>query len=261
MAVIVDIPKPRAIEVSEVFRGAPEPEREVLCSMPGLSEQLEVRENNFTIVMNRDIRGAVEMSSQMAVHIAHKFPDKQVLLVNTYAGTALMRRTLGHAMLVRGFLLPMSYKEYFEPSFFKHGVPEGFVEGVPDPNPQNLRVLDCPISTCAPWRIQEHVALHHSDVIIINSFEFASLTAWGRQVMAEGLLELFAKTRCTFVIYTQELRSDVAPFRKARGPIGILSAHAASVWRIMSAFEEVEWNKRWRKVVDYGFDTAVNARG
>jgi hypothetical protein len=259
MAIIVDIPKPRALDVTEVFRGHAEPEREVLCSMPGVAETLEVRENNFTIVMNRDIRGSVEMASSMGVHIAHKFPDKQVLLVNTYASAALMRRTLAHAMRVRGFLLPCGYKEYFEPEYFKYGEPEGFVEGVPDPNPQNLRVLDCPISTCAPWRIEEHVTLHHSDVIIINSFEFASLTAWGRQVMAESLLELYAKTRCTIVIYSQELRSDVAPYRKARGPMGILSAHAASVWRIMSSYEEVEWNKRWNRAGSKDEQYARNA--
>src|ERR1035437_5997862 len=152
MTILVDIPKPRTLDMAEVFRGAPEPDHEVLCRMQGLGEMLEARSENFTIVMNRDIRGSVEMSSEMAIHIAQKFRDKQVLLVNTYAGTKLLRRTLAHAMLMRGILLPLNYKEYFEPEYFARGVHAGFVEGVPDPNPQNLRVLDCPVSTCAPWR-------------------------------------------------------------------------------------------------------------
>lgn len=259
MAILVDIPKPRTLDMAEVFRGAAEPNSEVLCKMQGVSEMLEARAANFTVVMNRDIRGSVEMASEMAVHIAQKFADKQVLLVNTYAGTKLLRRTLAHAMLMRGILLPLNYKDYFELEYFAHGVPEGFVEGVPDPNPQNLRVLDCPISTCAAWRLQEHVALYHSDVIIINSFEFAALTAWGRQLLAEGLLDLYAKTRCTIVVYSQEMRSDIAPYRKGRGPLGVLSAHAASVWKIMSTYEEVQWSKRWRHIPHGDPGVAMNA--
>ncbi|MDP4199043.1 MAG: hypothetical protein Q8902_05675 [Bacteroidota bacterium] len=259
MAIIVDIPKPRTLDMAEVFRGAPEPDCEVLCKMQGLSEMLEARSESFTIVMNRDIRGSVEMASEMAVHIAQKFQNKQVLLVNTYASTALMRRTLAHAMLTRGILLPPNYKDYFEPSYFARGVPAGFVEGVPDPNPQNLRVLDCPVSTCAPWRIKEDVALHHSDVIIINSFEFAALTVSQRQHLAEGLLDLYARTRCTIVIFSQEMRSDIAPYRKGRGPLGVISAHAASVWKIMTTFEEVQWSKRWRNIPRGYPDVARNA--
>ena len=67
-------------------------------------------------------------------------------------------------------------------------------------------------------------------------------------MLAESLLELYAKTRCTIVVYSQEMRSDIAPYRKGRGPLGVISANAASVWRVMSSFEEVQWSKRWRNI-------------
>jgi hypothetical protein len=247
MSVLVKIQKPRSVNTADIFRVNPEPDQEVLCGIERVGERLEAKKHGFTIVLNRDIKASVALACDMGVHLARKFATEQVLLVNTYAGTNLMQRSLACALHAYGVLLPVGYKQYFDERYLREEGREGFVEGVPDPNPENLQVLDCPTGSCDPWRIEEEVALRGSSIIVINSFEFAAMSSWGRQLLAQGLLELHSKTRCSVVIFSQELRSDIIPFRKGRGALGMLSAHASSVWKMMTPYEEEQYRKRFRR--------------
>ena len=80
--------------VEDVFHQPPEAEQELLCTYLDDSESIAVHSNMLTIVLNRDIRKSVDISAAMAVHLAKKYPSRNILLLNTYAGTALMQQSL-----------------------------------------------------------------------------------------------------------------------------------------------------------------------
>jgi hypothetical protein len=232
---------PRSFRVEDIFLEPTERQPEVLVRYPSQQwgETFEAKSDSFTIVMNRDLKGSIQMASAMAIFLSKKHPLKNVLLVNTYAGVDLMQRTL--ALGMKDAELPM-------PSSFAR-LPI-FDDSVASPFPFNLRLLDCPMATCTTWRLEQEIQLYPSDIVILNSFEFASLSQWQRGQLAEGLLELRAKFGLTIVIFSQEMRSDISPYFKGRGALGILSAHAPSVWRIMTAAEQEKWdNLRRRGIV------------
>ena len=198
------------------------------------------------------------MASEIAVFLAKKYPERKVMLVNTYAGTDMIQQTLARGMRECKIPMPPSFRRYFTGSsdFVRH--PSGFV-GPRDDAPQdswfledaapgmkNIRLLDCPMSSCTPWRLEAELQTSPSHILILNSFEFAALNHWHRGVLAEGLLDLQLKFGLSIVIFSQEMRTDVIPFRKARGPIGVLSAKCPAVWKIMSDYERAEFDKKRR---------------
>ena len=246
---------PRSFRVEDIFLEPTERQPEVLVRYPSQQwgETFEAKSDSFTIVMNRDLKGSIQMASGMAVFLSKKHPLKNVLLVNTYAGVELMQRTLALGMKDAELPMPSSFARFFPQSEGTPGPNDRlpiFDDSVASPFPFNLRLLDCPMATCTTWRLEQEIQLYPSDIVILNSLEFASLSQWQRGQLAEGLLELRAKFGLTIVIFSQEMRSDISPYFKGRGALGILSAHAPSVWRIMTAAEQEKWdNLRRRGIV------------
>jgi hypothetical protein len=248
----------RGFDMEEMFSVPPERERETLFTFVGMSENIQAMSESFTLVLNRDIRASVEMASEIAVFLAKKYPERNVMLVNTYAGSDMMQRTLAYGMRECKVPMPPSFRRFFTapPDFIRHA--SGYVGPHPDasqdawfaegaaPGMKNIRVLDCPISTCTSWRMEAELAITPAQILIVNSFEFGALNHWHRSVLAEGLLELQQKHSLSIVVFSQEMRSDVIPFRKARGPIGVLSANCPAVWKVMSDYERNEWDRKRR---------------
>ncbi len=236
----INLREVKAYGMSEIFAEPPEKPREVLFTFQGVQEweNVQAKTNSFTIVLQRHIRGTMEMSSEMAVFRTKKYPAQNILLINTYAGTDLMQETLSRAMQQCKIVLPPSYRRHF-----KNPDDSWFSEEAAPPCP-NLRLLNCPLGTCTPWRIDAELALAPASIVILNSFEFAALSSWDRSVLSEGLLATQQKYGLSVIIFSQEMRTDVSPFLKSRGPIGALSANAHAVWKVMTPWEQDSWDKK-----------------
>ena len=273
----LNLRSPRSLGVGDVFAAEQDPENELLTIYDDSEDHIEVRSHSTTIVLNRDIMKSVEISSAMSVFLAKKFPERRVLLVNSYASTGLMQRSLARALWETGFKLPPSFKQYlgslaagddsdFLPRVVSgdpaghaceqdalaevgghHASESGDSNAVDVPFfPQNLRVLDCPTGTLTAQRLDEEVSSFGAHVVILNSLEFTAITDWHRRLLAHGLLDVRARHGLSLVIFSHEQRSDIASYRGARGAIGILSAYADSVWRIMTPFERIRWERRYQ---------------
>jgi hypothetical protein len=242
----------RGYEVSEVFAAAPEADREVLCTYLDdvHGDKIEAVSNTFTIVMNRDITKSIEISSHMSVFLARKFPGRNVMLVNTYAGTALLQRTLAFGIAACGGKVPAEHGELL-PHDYKKLVAQN---GEASDAPKNLRILDCPSGLLDASRIDDELNLmgcadDESAIVILNSFEFS---AWGfdrsRKAFAEGLVELQVRRALTMVIFSHEIRADVQVHTPAHGAIGVISAFAGSVWYLMRQTDRAKFNAHYRRI-------------
>jgi hypothetical protein len=231
----------RSLGVGQIFEEPAEPERERLCEFNDGEDRIVAESNTFTIVLNRDLCKSVEISCAMALFLAKKYPEQNVVLVNTYAGTALMQRALASGMwrtASKGQKLPMSFKKYVPP-----GWDHDFAEGAPAPYPHNLRILDCPTSTFTAWRLNEELQRQPAEVVLVNSFEFAAIDSRTRRRLAAELLDLRTKRSLSVIIFSHEMKSAAAPWTPASGPIGLLTAFAGSVWRILPPHERAKWEK------------------
>ena len=236
----INLREVRSIDLSKVFESLPEPKRELLCTYLDGDDCVEVRSNTFTLVLNRDIRKSVEIASGMALWTARKYPERHVLLVNTYAGADLLQRSLAVGMWKMGIILPPSLRRYIPFG----GENSDFDDGVAPAYPNNLQLLDCPTSTFSIFRLEAELQERESDIVILDSFEFSALSLEGRRQLANGLLELRERRSLTVVIFSHEMKTDLAAFTPGRGAMGILSAHAGSVWRILTLPERKKWEKQ-----------------
>jgi len=241
--------KTRGYDISEVFSAEAPPAPEVLCKYIDDEDRIEVPSDTFTIVMNRDIRKSVEIANIMAVHLARKFPEQTVLLVNTYAGADLMQRTLALAFAQGDTKLPPSFAQYLDPRW-----QDSIAEGAPSPFPANLRILDAATGTLEAWHIEEELKLiggapERPATVLLNSFECSVWGYWrDRKVFAEQLVELRERRRLTFVLFSHEIRADVQSHTPAHGGIGIVSAFAGSVWYLMCQADRAKFNAYYKRI-------------
>ncbi len=229
--------------VEDVFHQPPEEEQELLCTYLDESDSIAVHSNMLTIVLNRDIRKSVEISAAMAVHLAKKYPSRNILLLNTYAGTELMQQSLARGLAESGYDIPASYAPLLGRDY-----QDKIVEGAQLSFPENLRILSCETGTLETWRIEEEMNIFGCDVAILNSIEYSMLEEKDRRHLACSLLELRRATGLTLVLFSHEMRADVASYTPARGPIGLMSAHAGSVWRIMTQFDRARYNTFYKRI-------------
>ncbi len=241
----------RAYDVSEVFTALPEATQEVLCTYADDNENIVTRSNTFTIIMNRDIRKTVEISSEMAVHLARKYPEQKILLVNTYAGTDLMQQTIAMGLARSGAKLPPEFARHLE-SGWENAIGEA---GSTPEFPLNLRILDCESGMLEAWRIEEELKLFGCvddmpAIVILNSFEFSAYDGRDRRLLAQDLVTLREKRSLTMVVFSHEMRADVKSHTPSHGGIGILSAFSGSVWRIMSQYDRARYNAFYRRIAN-----------
>src|SRR5512135_3165809 len=83
----------RAVRVSDVFKVAEElvkdPREVVLNFRYGMNEYRAYAEE-VTLVLSRDLRTTAEISCGIAMRLALRFPERNVLVFNTYAGADLL---------------------------------------------------------------------------------------------------------------------------------------------------------------------------
>ena len=218
---------------ADVFGAVGEKAGSVVHDPSAMHDTIPALSESFTLVLNRDIESCVEMSSELAVYIAKKYPEQNVMLINTYAGMNLMQKTMALGMYHCQMQMPPAFKRFFT------RMDDTWFSETASPGMRNVHVLDCPISTCTPWRLEAELGIVPAQILILNSFEFGALSHWHRSVLAEGLLALQQKFGLTVVIFSQEMRSDVRPLSRARGPIGMLSAIAPAVWKVQSVYENM----------------------
>ncbi len=223
----------RGLGMEQIFSEPSEKKREVLFTIRGMGEVVPALSESFTLVLNRDIQSSVEMASELAVYLAKKYPEQNVMLINTYAGMNLMQKTMALGMYHSELQMPPAFRRFFT------RMDDSWFSETASPGMRNVHVLDCPISTCTPWRLEAELMIVPAQILILNSFEFAALSRWHRSVLAEGLLSLQQKYGLSVVIFSQEMRMDVRPMSRARGPIGMLSAITPAVWKVHRAHENM----------------------
>ncbi len=222
----------KSLPLDEVFTLPEAPPREHLCGWSGWCGRIEAKSDGFTIILDRDIVHAVENASAMSIHLANKFPAKKLLLINTYASAELLQSSLVHGMVQARMKVPHRLKKYLRSS------EESLDESASLPT--NLRVLNCPTSTLTSTLLESEIKEKEYEIIVLNSFEFATLSRYTKSMLAKAFLELQVRHGLTVVIYSQEMRNDIRELSFARGAIGILSAYATAVWRVYDPYEEMQ---------------------
>jgi hypothetical protein len=233
----------RSLQLHQIFEAAKkptEPKREVLITYYDGMDEYRGMSDTLTLVMCRNIRKSIRVSSGLTMRIAQKYPEKKILLINTYAGAEL---------LVESFARGMHLCEYKLPPQFKGLVPEAKLDSDYDENaeaalPKNFHVLDVPCATLTPQRLEAQIRVHEADIVILNSFEFAAFSDKRKRALAESILEIRNKLNLTMFVFSHEMRMDIAPYSGGRGPLGLMSAFAGSVWRLLEDWEKKHWTNR-----------------
>ena len=229
----------RSLSVNEMFRTPPEPPKDILCKFQYNTDELTAMSDSLTLILNRDIRSSMEHASSMAVFLAKKFPERKTLLINTYAGAKFMQETIMKGIIDSRIAMPSEWK-------YAGGVPETaeFSDEAADGFLPNLRLMNCPVSTLDARRLEAEVTKHGYSIVILNSFEFSSLTHYSLSLLARGIIELREKQKLAMVIYSQQFRAGISASFIGRGPIGMMAPYSDSIWRVYSDFASVHISKK-----------------
>src|SRR5207237_5050017 len=84
-------------------------------------------------------------------------------------------------------------------------------------------------------------------IVIWNSFEFSAYRAAMRARIAEAMIALRNALQLSVLVFSHGMRHDVKPCTPVRGAIGLLSAYASFVFRLMSEIEWAGWRQEERK--------------
>lgn len=238
-----DISAIRSVSVSQMFETPPEPRKGVLCKFLYNQDELTAMSDSLTLILNRDIRSSMEHASKVSVFLATKFPDQNILLVNTYAGAKFMQETLVKGMNSSHLALPSQWK-------YK-GVAQGMeYSNEPDkPFLNNLRLMNCPLGTLDTSRLEAEIGEHGSTIVILNSFEFSTLTRHALWNLARGIVELREKNKLSMIVYSQHFRAGISPYFIGKGAIGMMAPFAESIWKVYSDFESVHITHRDMKKI------------
>ncbi len=224
----VDLLAIKSVSLTEVFEAPPEPAKDLLCTRISNGVKLEAMNNSLTLVLDMDIHRSVEHSSAMAVYLSGKFPNRNTLLINTYAGEDMMQTSLLKGMMDADVLLPSTWK--YRAVMANKKVK--FSESADAVMPPNLRVLNCPYDTLSTKLIDSELSAHKCDIVILNSFEFSSLSQYAKWELARGLVSLRVNRKLSMVVYSQTRYRGVSSYSIGRGPIGSIAPFSGAIWRI-----------------------------
>lgn len=187
----------------------------------------------------------MEHASELSIFLARQDPDRKVLLINTYAGTKFMQDTLMKGLISLQIALPKRMK-------YTGGIPEAahFTDDPEEALLPNLQVLNCPIATLDAARLEAEVTKHGSDIVILNSFEFSSLSRPSLWNFARGIVELREKKKLAMVVYSQQFRASISPYFIGRGAMGMMAPFADSIWKVYSGFESVHISHKNMKKIN-----------
>lgn len=107
----------------------------------------------------------------------------------------------------------------------------------------NLFIHDVPFGTWDTSRLERDIedrgrAECHT-IVVLNSFEFASMGREQKSKLAKELLELRMKLGLSIIVFSHDLKRDLAAGLPCRGPLGIIAANAGSVQRLNDPFENL----------------------
>jgi hypothetical protein len=241
-----------------------EPESKAFYTYQHDDDRVEVLNDTFTLVLSRDIRKNTRIAAEIAFSIAKDHNELDVFYVNTYAGVALMKEAFTEALKKSGLphLPPPASgmgtdakaeeaeeadaQEEEEDDEGDYGWDDDDEDEEPDHGPsvlQNLFIYDVPLGTWDTARLRRDIedrgTKEHHPVVILNSFEFASISRGQREKMVMQLIELRDTLGLTFLIFSHEMKRDLAAGLPGRGPLGIISAQAGSVQRMNDPFEHL----------------------
>ncbi len=225
----VDILAIKSVSLNEMFESPPEPPKDLLCTRISNGEKLEALNNSLTLVLDRDIHRSVEHSAAMAVYLSTKFPERNTLLINTYAGEDLMQTSLLKGMMDADMLLPSSWKYRAVMANRK----AKFSESPDAVMPPNLRVLNCPYDTLSTKLIDSEITAHGCKIVILNSFESSSLSQYAKWELARGLVSLRINRKLSMVVYSQTRHRGISTYSIGYGPIGSMGPYSNAIWRII----------------------------
>ncbi len=222
----VDLLAIKSVSLTEVFEAPPEAKKDLLCMIENNGEKLEAMNNSLTLVLDLDIYRSIEQSAAMAVYLSTKFQERTVLLINTYAGSELMQESLGKGMIAADVLLPKGLNYRAVSKYAK-------VSTSPDTTlPSNLRILNCPYATLSTKLIESEITSHGCDIVILNSFEFSSLSQYAKWELARGLVSLRINRKLSMVVYSQTRYRAVSKYSIGQGPIGSMGPFSGAIWKI-----------------------------
>jgi hypothetical protein len=223
----------RAFSIGELYQIPNNPKKAHLGTYALNEDLILVTSGTFNIVLCKEIRKNVEIAAVIAIGLARKYPDKKILLLNSYAGTELLKFVFSKAMwCANGAMDTRSSAEKAAAEDAENGVALDVFS--------NIRVLDIPMGEWSTERVGQEITEYGSEIIVWNSFEFSAINRYRREIVAREMLKLRDEYNLTVVVFSHEMRRDVKAGIPSRGAIGMLSAYADSVWRLQT---EEEWLK------------------
>ena len=156
-----------------------------------------------------------------------KFPPvKRVLYINTYA---MMEHLAATMNFYAEHLEPMKErsKSVFDGTDALDGLPVLYAEA-----PMNVMLIDAD-------KIRQSIVDNEVDVLVINSFEEATMSGYDKKKLAMMLRAWQREFNLTVIIYTTEVRKGMRTGVTTRGPIGYLVGHSGTFWFINDDRSEI----------------------
>ena len=234
---------------------------------------INVNTNCISYIQSREIEKNVKISVRMAHDIAREQPEKDVWFINTYAGKEMIndlvereiKRVMSLAPPVEaadaeenesgveesefGTSAEEEYAEFSLPNLFMLNVATGSWKSealvmdimdrgrpLPGKKDKNEKKEGDAKSTGNELLVIEE---RPEVVIIINSFEFASINYHAKQKIVLDLIQIQERMNCSLVLFSHHPRQDVIAGIPGRGPVGLLAAKAEIVVTLEDPFEHL----------------------
>jgi len=237
--------RPAPLRLMQVFDAAKanadnRPER--LITYNRGMESYHAYSGEVTLVLSRSIQRSAEIAGTLALFMAQKYSDRNVVLFNTYASADLMTAGFARALYYLGMKAPTSFQRYL-PKVTK----DNFDDSVDLPSPENLRIIDCPSSMLTPESLELEIVRNNASIVLVNSLEFAAYSDLQKKQLAGSLLDLRHRLGLSVFVFSHELR-PILPYSGGRGALGMLSAYSKSIWHIVEEWEHRSWVNKLMEV-------------
>ncbi|HEY3875679.1 MAG TPA: hypothetical protein VGM92_09395 [Candidatus Kapabacteria bacterium] len=180
---------------------------------------IQIAGNAINVVAARNIRSNIDRSVRMALELAAS--GSRVLYLNSYAGADMLRDTI-YSYLPQVAEESKPIRDRVSILAFPYGMMG-----------RSLSVAKNAIYEGEKIESEENPLINQlCDVVILNSFEFATFDYRDKVTLASAMLEWAQVVPITLVVFTQELRMSMWAGVPTRGPLGLLTSAAATVSKI-----------------------------